>query len=270
MLSTNWKIFRTFSVRVWFEAKGKQNNQSTKMSEPQVKKSKTVSALDQLKALTTIVADTGDFEGMLCNNVSNIKWDGIWCFNPFDIIEPMKFGFYGFKTTTTHKHSIPFEYTFVRCCWFSSFVFIVLLLFLSIRLLMRSPKAILIWYVYHLHCVCVYRSACELQTHIGIVPVVKTSNKISSHWIMQFGWAFDLGFHIMCVLSVWTFFLHLLFRQRQFDKSIVCHEWIKLARALFFFHFFYLYSFFFHEFPNVFEWMRVSYSMAILDGILFE
>lgn len=34
------------------------------MSEPQVKKTKTVSALDQLKAMTTIVADTGDFEGM--------------------------------------------------------------------------------------------------------------------------------------------------------------------------------------------------------------
>lgn len=34
------------------------------MSEPQVKKSKTVSTLDQLKALTTIVADTGDFEAM--------------------------------------------------------------------------------------------------------------------------------------------------------------------------------------------------------------
>lgn len=34
------------------------------MSEPQTKKTK-VSALDQLKALTTIVADTGDFEGML-------------------------------------------------------------------------------------------------------------------------------------------------------------------------------------------------------------
>lgn len=37
------------------------------MSEPQVKKTKTVSALDQLKAMTTIVADTGDFEGMLIN-----------------------------------------------------------------------------------------------------------------------------------------------------------------------------------------------------------
>lgn len=34
------------------------------MTEPQVKKSKVVSALDQIKALTTIVADTGDFEGM--------------------------------------------------------------------------------------------------------------------------------------------------------------------------------------------------------------
>lgn len=33
------------------------------MSEPQVKKSKVVSALDQLKTMTTIVADTGDFEG---------------------------------------------------------------------------------------------------------------------------------------------------------------------------------------------------------------
>lgn len=32
------------------------------MSEPQTKKTK-VSTLDQLKALTTIVADTGDFEG---------------------------------------------------------------------------------------------------------------------------------------------------------------------------------------------------------------
>jgi len=34
------------------------------MSEPQVKKSKTGSALDQLKTMTTIVADTGDFEAM--------------------------------------------------------------------------------------------------------------------------------------------------------------------------------------------------------------
>lgn len=33
------------------------------MSEPQTKKTKITSALDQLKALTTIVADTGDFEG---------------------------------------------------------------------------------------------------------------------------------------------------------------------------------------------------------------
>lgn len=33
------------------------------MSEPQTKKSKVVSALDQLKVVTTIVADTGDFEG---------------------------------------------------------------------------------------------------------------------------------------------------------------------------------------------------------------
>lgn len=37
------------------------------MSEPQVKKTKTVSALDQLKAMTTIVADTGDFEGIHIN-----------------------------------------------------------------------------------------------------------------------------------------------------------------------------------------------------------
>lgn len=42
------------------------------MSEPQVKKSKTVSALDQLKTMTTIVADTGDFEGMW-KNVFNLK-----------------------------------------------------------------------------------------------------------------------------------------------------------------------------------------------------
>jgi len=34
------------------------------MSEPQVKKTKIISALDQLKAMTTIVADTGDFEAM--------------------------------------------------------------------------------------------------------------------------------------------------------------------------------------------------------------
>lgn len=34
------------------------------MTEPQVKKSKIVSSLDQLKSMTTIVADTGDFEGM--------------------------------------------------------------------------------------------------------------------------------------------------------------------------------------------------------------
>lgn len=37
------------------------------MTEPQVKKTKIVSALDQLKAMTTIVADTGDFEGTLFN-----------------------------------------------------------------------------------------------------------------------------------------------------------------------------------------------------------
>lgn len=33
------------------------------MTEPQTKKTKVVSTLDQLKAITTIVADTGDFEG---------------------------------------------------------------------------------------------------------------------------------------------------------------------------------------------------------------
>lgn len=40
------------------------------MSEPQVKKTKTVSTLDQLKAMTTIVADTGDFEGILIQLLS--------------------------------------------------------------------------------------------------------------------------------------------------------------------------------------------------------
>lgn len=34
------------------------------MTEPQLKKTKVVSCLEQLKAITTIVADTGDFEGM--------------------------------------------------------------------------------------------------------------------------------------------------------------------------------------------------------------
>lgn len=33
-------------------------------AEPQTKKTKVASTLDQLKAITTIVADTGDFEGM--------------------------------------------------------------------------------------------------------------------------------------------------------------------------------------------------------------
>lgn len=33
------------------------------MSEPHTKKTKIVSSLEQLKAMTTIVADTGDFEG---------------------------------------------------------------------------------------------------------------------------------------------------------------------------------------------------------------
>ena len=33
------------------------------MSEPEVKKSKMASALDQLKEHTIVVADTGDFEG---------------------------------------------------------------------------------------------------------------------------------------------------------------------------------------------------------------
>lgn len=42
------------------------------MSEPQTKKTK-VSALDQLKAMTTIVADTGDFEGMSHNVLHLIK-----------------------------------------------------------------------------------------------------------------------------------------------------------------------------------------------------
>lgn len=32
--------------------------------EPNTKKTKISSSLDQLRALTTIVADTGDFEGM--------------------------------------------------------------------------------------------------------------------------------------------------------------------------------------------------------------
>lgn len=34
------------------------------MTEPQNKKTKVVSSLDQLKQFTTIVCDTGDFEGM--------------------------------------------------------------------------------------------------------------------------------------------------------------------------------------------------------------
>ncbi|VEN50150.1 unnamed protein product [Callosobruchus maculatus] len=34
------------------------------MSEPQCKKSKIMSSLDQLKSVTTVVADTGDFEAM--------------------------------------------------------------------------------------------------------------------------------------------------------------------------------------------------------------
>lgn len=38
-------------------------NLHIKMSEPQCKKSKMSSSLEQLKALTTVVADTGDFEG---------------------------------------------------------------------------------------------------------------------------------------------------------------------------------------------------------------
>lgn len=33
------------------------------MTEPESKKTKTLTTLDQLKTLTTIVADTGDFEG---------------------------------------------------------------------------------------------------------------------------------------------------------------------------------------------------------------
>lgn len=33
------------------------------MSEPQCKRSKMQNGLEQLKALTTVVADTGDFEG---------------------------------------------------------------------------------------------------------------------------------------------------------------------------------------------------------------
>lgn len=33
------------------------------MSEPQSKKSKAMSSLSQLKDLTTVVADTGDFQG---------------------------------------------------------------------------------------------------------------------------------------------------------------------------------------------------------------
>lgn len=33
------------------------------MTEPQSKKSKMTSSLDQLKAVTTVVADTGDFQG---------------------------------------------------------------------------------------------------------------------------------------------------------------------------------------------------------------
>ena len=33
------------------------------MSEPQCKKSKMTSVLDQLKSMTTVVADTGDFQG---------------------------------------------------------------------------------------------------------------------------------------------------------------------------------------------------------------
>lgn len=50
------------------------------MSEPQVKKTKTASTLDQLKAMTTIVADTGDFEGMLINYYFYYHLETKFCF----------------------------------------------------------------------------------------------------------------------------------------------------------------------------------------------
>lgn len=50
------------------------------MTEPQTKKTK-VSALDQLKAFTTIVADTGDFEGMY-RNVLRLTIFGGKCLAP--------------------------------------------------------------------------------------------------------------------------------------------------------------------------------------------
>ena len=40
----------------------RQNSRAT-MTEPQCKRSKMTSSLDQLKSMTTVVADTGDFEG---------------------------------------------------------------------------------------------------------------------------------------------------------------------------------------------------------------
>lgn len=44
--------------------RAKSTNSTIKMSgEPQLKKTRVVSVLDQLKQVTTIVADTGDFEG---------------------------------------------------------------------------------------------------------------------------------------------------------------------------------------------------------------
>lgn len=94
------------------------------MSEPQVKKSKTVSSLDQLKALTTIVADTGDFEGMwkmwpflYWNGSMNLAWKQSKSWYRKKITTTSPFGIPNVSNDIANKNSIPFEYmTVVRMC----------------------------------------------------------------------------------------------------------------------------------------------------------
>lgn len=102
------------------------------MSEPQVKKSKIVSTLDQLKTMTTIVADTGDFEGMwtkccqfqmvslILSVYINIyiysMWLSVLLVSYFLLVNPLAFFDSAkckwiFVLVHISFHSIPFEYT---------------------------------------------------------------------------------------------------------------------------------------------------------------
>lgn len=113
-----------FLCVIWSE-----KTDQTKMSEPQVKKSKTVSALDQLKTMTTIVADTGDFEGMC--NVTNFKMKWLMmCFNPLAL----------------------------SCQWSLVFVSLFFFLFLSVFILRKRTKRTKLKYSIPFHSIWIHHT----------------------------------------------------------------------------------------------------------------